>query len=130
MLVYFFTVLEEKTPKVKDLHRYVIKEYAPEWRDIGLELDLKTTVLDIIAKDNPLNCTACFEKTLDMWLKSNPNATWKILEVAITNARRAHLGLKPVTDVQGEHVTSLICNLSFCTFLVKMQINIESDYGI
>ena len=99
MLLYCFTVLEENTPEMKDLYRYVIKVFAPEWRDIGLELNLKTTALDIIAKDNPLNCTACFERTLDMWLKSTPHATWKILEVAITNAKRAHLGLKPVTDL-------------------------------
>ena len=116
MLLYCFTVIEENTPEMKDLHRYVIKTYAPEWRDIGLELNLKATALDIIAKDNPLNCMACFERTLDMWLKSTPHATWKTLEVAITNARRANLGLKPVTNVYGEYVTSLICNLSLGTF--------------
>ena len=93
------TVIEEKIPEMKDLHRYVINTYAPEWKDIGLELNLKATALDIIAEDNPLNCKARFESTLDLWLKSTSHATWKILEVAITNARRAHLGLKPVTDV-------------------------------
>ena len=88
-----------------DLYRYVIKTHAPHWRAIGIELKLEINVLDIISRDNPLDCTACFERTLDKWLKSNPNASWDALEVAITNVRRAELGLEPVNDdVYGECV--------------------------
>ena len=89
---------------MKDLHRYVTKTYAADWKAIGLELNLKTSTLEIIEKDNPLNCAACFERTLDMWLKSTPHATWRILEVAITNVQRARLGLKPLPDANGEYV--------------------------
>ena len=93
---------EEKTPDMRDLYHCVIKQHARDWRVIGLQLQLDTTVLDIISKDNPLDCTFCFEKTLEKWLELVPDATWKMLEIAITNARRAQLGLKPVTDVYGE----------------------------
>ena len=98
-------ITETKTPEMKDLHRYIIKTYAPDWKAIGLELNLKASALNIIEKDNPLNCTACFERTLESWLKSTPHATWRILEVAITNVQRARLGLKPLPDANGEHVT-------------------------
>ena len=87
-----------------DLHRCVIEAHAPHWRDIGIELKLEINVLDIISSDNPFNCTACFKRTLDKWLKSNPNASWDALEVGITNVRRAKLGLEPVNDVYGECV--------------------------
>ena len=90
---------------MKNLHRYVIKTYAPHWKAIGLELNLKASTLEIIAEDNPLKCNVCFERTLDMWLKSTPHATWRILEVAITNVQRARLGLKPLPDANGEYVT-------------------------
>ena len=96
---------ENKTPLMRDLYRYVIRLYATEWRVIGLELNLKTATLNSISEDNPLKCEACFEKTLYTWLQSNPDATWRMLEVAITNAIRARNGLDPVTDIYGKHAT-------------------------
>ena len=98
-------VTENKTPQMRDLYRYVIQLYATEWRVVGLELNLKTAKLNTISKDNPNNSEACFEKTLYTWLQSNPDATWRMLEVAITNAIRAHNGLDPVADIYGKHAT-------------------------
>ena len=75
---------------MKNLNRYVTMRYATNWYDIGLELDLELDVLEIIKKDNPQQSVTCFRKTLDKWLKLNgDNATWKALEVAITNVHRA-----------------------------------------
>ena len=98
-------ISEHETPQMRDLHHHVIPQYATKWRVVGLELNLKTTTLDTISKDFLNSCVACFEKTLDTWLQSNPEATWRILEVAITNAIRACEGLGPVTDIYGKHVT-------------------------
>ena len=84
---------------MKDLNRYVINKHAPYWKDIGLELELEFDTLNIISEDNKNDSVTCFQITLDKWLKSNPNASWRRLEIAITNARRAHLGLEPVTDI-------------------------------
>ena len=105
MINICFAIIETQTPDMKNLHRYVITTYAPDWKAIGLELNLKASTLEIIAADNPLKCTVCFEKTLDMWLKSTPDATWRTLEIAITNVKRAQLGLKPLSDTNGEYVT-------------------------
>ena len=88
---------------MKDLNRYVTKKYATDWYDIGLELDLELDVLEIIKKDNPQQSVTCFQKTLDKWLKLNgDDATWKTLEVALTNVNRANLKLGPVDDVYGK----------------------------
>ena len=65
-------------PTMKDLNRYV-KKYAVDWKDIGIELDLEFDVLDLIEKDHPQQSAACLQKTLDKWLKSNSNVTWKSL---------------------------------------------------
>ena len=86
---------------MRDLNRYVTK-YAKDRRNIGLELGLQLGVLDNI-EANDQQVEKCLQKMLDKWLRSNPNATWKILEVALTNASRLQLGLDPVDDVYGKH---------------------------
>ena len=89
---------------MRDLNRYA-RKYATDWYDIGIELGLELDVLNIIKKDNPQECVACFQNTLDKWLKLNTDdATWKTLEVALTNVNRANLGLDPVDDMYGKDV--------------------------
>ena len=88
-----------------DLNRYVTRKYATDWYDIGIELGLELDVLNIIKKSNSQDCVACFKNTLDKWLKLNTDdATWKTLEVALTNVNRANLGLGPVDDMYGKDV--------------------------
>ena len=90
---------------MRDLSRYVTREYACDWKNIGLELGLELNVLRIIARENPLQIIECLMETLDKWLKLNTDdAPWKILEVALTNVNRAKLGLDPVDDVYGKDV--------------------------
>ena len=80
---------------MKDLNRYVTKKYADDWYDIGIELGLEFSSLKSIERDNPQNNLACLRETLDKWLKTD-DATWKTLEVGLTNVNRAKLGLNPV----------------------------------
>ena len=84
---------------MRDLNRYVTKKYAADWKDIGIELGLESDVLKIIEKDNR-QLVDCFRETLHKWIKLFPtSATWKNLEIALTNVRRQECGLDPVTDV-------------------------------
>jgi len=46
-------------------------------------------------------CAVRFQKTLEAWLQSNSLASWKMLEVAITNVIRIKSGLEPVDDIYG-----------------------------
>ena len=90
---------------MRDLNRYVIRKYATDWHDIGIELGLELGVLDIIESDHHQRSVASFQKTLDKWLMLNTDdATWRALEVALTNVNRAKLGLDPVDDLYGKDV--------------------------
>jgi len=84
---------------MRDLNRYVIKKYAADWKDVGLELGLQLSTLKVVKQNNPLQAEDCLEEVLDKWLKLTPNATWRTLEVALTNVRRLQLDLDPVHNV-------------------------------
>ena len=99
---YLLWLIESKKPTTKDLNRYVVRKFACDWKDIGIELGLDLNVLKIIARDNPQESEACLREALDKWLKLNTDATWKTLEVALTNVNRTKLGLEPVDDIYGE----------------------------
>ena len=99
---YLVMVLENERPTMRDLNRYVTKKHATDWYDIGIELGLELDLLDIIKKDNPQQSVTCFQKTLNKWLKLNgDDATWKTLEVALTNVNRTNLRLDPVDNIHG-----------------------------
>ena len=95
--------LENERPSVQDLNRYVTRKFATDWCDIGIELGLEIDVLNVIEKENCHQSVVCFQKTLNKWAMLNTNnATWKSLEVALTNVNRIKLGLGPVDDIYGK----------------------------
>ena len=91
-------------PTMRDLNRYVIQKCTTDWEDIGLNLGLELNALEIIERNHPQQNATRLRKTLESWLELNPNATWRTLEVALTNVNRARLGLGPVDDVYGKDV--------------------------
>ena len=86
---------------MRDLNRSVIKKHANLWKDIGIELGLELDLLNVIDKDHPYQSITCLQQVLDKWLKLAVNATWKLLELALTNVTRVDLGLDPVDDIYG-----------------------------
>ena len=94
---------ENERPTIKDLNRYVTRKYAAIWLDVAIELGLELDSLHDIEM-NYQSCQSCLQETLEEWLKLNyDDATWRTLEVALTNVNRAKLGLDPVAidDVHG-----------------------------
>ena len=79
---------------MKELTRFLTK-YCPLWVEIGLNLGLRQTLLDVIKLDHPLNTRDCFRVTLQKWLEQNVHANWKTLELAITNAKRVSEDQEP-----------------------------------
>ena len=70
-----------------------------------------------------MKSVACLRYTLDKWLELNTDdATWKTLEIAITNVNRLKLGLNPVNDVYGKdmHVCTTSMQLSDMWIYVHM----------
>ena len=89
---------ETKVPTMKDINRYVTNKYAVDWKNIGIELDLHPDALRTIRGSDDV----CFQAMIDKWLLlARDKATWKAIEVAITNVERQKLGLDPVDDVYG-----------------------------
>ena len=84
----------DEKPQLKDLQRF-LTEYCLEWKTIGLQLELKSNVLNLIEVDHmhPNKHRECFRSTLEKWLQLDLEATWSKLELAITNANRLKLGL-------------------------------------
>ena len=91
-----FIILDDQKPESKDLQRF-LTDYCKYWRDIGLLLGLKSSVLDLVASTHPMQDRECFRATLEKWLQLNVGVTWSNLELAITNANRESLGLQPLT---------------------------------
>jgi len=87
---------------MRDLYRFVARKYASDWKQICIELGLDH---NSIKSEYPFKNEDCLMETLDKWLKSSTDdATWKTLEVVLTNVNRAKLGLDPVDDVYGKDV--------------------------
>ena len=88
-------VLVDQRPESKDLQRF-LTDYCKHWRDTGLQLGLKATVLDLVEAEYH-ELSERFRVTLDKWSHLNVEVTWGSLELAITNANRQSLGLPPLT---------------------------------
>ena len=96
-------------PSLIDLNRYVVRKHADDWKDIGIELGFDFVELQCIERDHPQESAICFQNTLVKWLQSNPDVTWKTLEVALTNVNRVKLGLNPVDGVYGKEMYYIRC---------------------
>ena len=72
--------------------------YSVWWRQIGIKLGLDPSVLDNIDADCRKQ-TERFMATLSKWMNlAGNNATWGVLELAITNVNRADLSLRPLSE--------------------------------
>ena len=109
-----FCCVEDKVPTIRDINRYVTRKHAADWKNIGIELGLSLSTLDIIERDHPLKSEDSFMAMIDRWIQLTVNdATWKALEVALTNINRQKLDLDPVDDVYGMiKVNNKLCQLA------------------
>ena len=57
-----------------------------KWYDIGVELNIPYTTLNVIEKDCPNNCADCLRKMLVAWLSSDsPPPSWSGLVEALSS---------------------------------------------
>ena len=101
---------------MKDLNRYVINKFAIDWKDVGLELGLNLSVLHMVKVDHLNQSRMCLQAILEKWLRLTPDATWRALEIALTNVTRQKLDLDPVDDVYGENFACSMCSKSEVTY--------------
>ena len=62
---------------LKDLWEHITPNYAANWKEIGVLLDLIPGELRTIQSTNPVNLKWCCNQMLEMWLDVDPQATWK-----------------------------------------------------
>ena len=74
-----------------------LTEYCKQWKSIGYKLGLEDAVLNMIQGDCSTQRES-FTVVLQKWLEQDVWPTWNTLELAITNARREELSLKPLKE--------------------------------
>lgn len=83
-------------------------KHAINWKEIAGELRLKPEVVDIIAADcQSQKHENCLKEVFRRWLKSDTDASWIKLELALTNVTRIQNGLQPVTNMYGKQPVSI-----------------------
>ena len=90
-----FTYIGDKRPTAKDYQKFLTK-HCLEWKAIGLQLGLEQALLNLKEADHRDQNRECLRLILDDWLQMDEKATWSKLELAITNANRAKLGIDPL----------------------------------
>ena len=67
-------------------------------------MGLEASTVEIIKLNNQKYEDRLAE-TLQKWSEVSVNATWNMLEVAITNVKRAKMSLNPITSVYGKNTS-------------------------
>ena len=70
---------------MKDIENHVVVRWAPQWRQLGRQLNIEEHQMNIIEHDHPNNCEECCSKMLSDWLEQNTynDTTWEVLIRAI-----------------------------------------------
>ena len=67
------------------MYRYVVPEYAHEWRYLGALLKFEQAELDIIFSDYRNDSKECCRILLSQWLEKHDDASWNQLFLAIND---------------------------------------------
>lgn len=82
IIIYNLKSAVNTTPSWKDLHRYVIPQYAIRWKEMGIMLDLSLHELKIIELDRFSTMERCITMFM-WWLERDLSASWGKLFAAI-----------------------------------------------
>ena len=66
---------------MKDIDNHVVPRWAPQWRQLGRQLNIADHLMNIIGHDHHNDCETCCSKMLSNWLEQNisNNVNWGIL---------------------------------------------------
>lgn len=83
-VVYYCNILLGTTPpQLRHLYEKITPLYAPQWKVLGELLHVPNGELRIIEADHPNNVKGSCNKMLDIWLNTDPNASWEAILTAI-----------------------------------------------
>lgn len=88
-------------PSHRQLYMYAIKEVAPHWYNLGVQLLKEESVymLKSIKENHPNNVQKCCSEMFDYWLRTDTNASWNTLIVALEQSGQNALAVKIKRDV-------------------------------
>ena len=58
-------------------------KFAAKWRDLGVQLEIPTNNLDVIAADHPSQSERCCKAMLLTWMEITPEPAWDKLQKSI-----------------------------------------------
>lgn len=72
---------------MKDIENHVVMRWAPQWKQLAIQLNFDQYLINIIQHDHGKDCRECCSRILDMWLEqsTHDNATWDTLIEATNN---------------------------------------------
>ena len=80
-LFIFFSV--DQRPSMRDINKYIVPKFSAHWRMLGILLDVRSTKLDDIAKNE--DDQKCSKEMLKQWLHTDGEATWRKLLEAVSS---------------------------------------------
>ena len=93
-------------PSMKDLANKVIPTVCPMWRDIGLQLNLEFSDLNVIEADHPKSVMECCTIMFDKWLKQDAKASWCTVLSACRTVKD-NLSSGPDEPLTKDHIEAL-----------------------
>ena len=82
---------------MSDLHSNIVRQYAAQWKRLGLELALNDYDIANISVNNARHPEVCCTAVLEQWLREIPSPTWGKLEDAVKKIKL------PVLTDRGNH---------------------------
>ena len=73
---------------MSELHTTV----APQWKLLGVFLNLDSSFLRVIEMDNPQNTKVCLMEMLQYWQQHDPQPSWSTLVKALRELGEEKLG--------------------------------------
>ena len=113
-----FVPIVSTRPTLKDLQRWITPQYAPCWREIGIQLDLTNETLSIIREDNPHSITKRCNAMLSKWLEvDDTSASWQKLFTVIDNCTYQTLN---DNSNQDDDTGNFISSFQSCTCVYRI----------
>ena len=70
---------------LRELHRNVIRQYAAQWENLGILLEVEDSHIADIGRDHCNQSVNACTEMMTKWLQAAPSPTWGKLEDAINS---------------------------------------------
>jgi len=93
-------IIGGERPQLKDIDNHVVPRWAPQWKQLGRQLNIADHLLNIIDHNYHNDCEECCSKMLSNWLDENESSsiTWDAIYNALVNLPEDFTGLE-ITNV-------------------------------